>query len=644
MSRSARYFRDDLPRSGGSKRAVVYLRVSTPGQVKTDYDPEGISLPAQRRKSAEKARELGVEIVDEYVDPGRSATAIHKRPEFRKMIARIRQQRDVDYVIFYSLSRMHRNWAENGITYAMLRDLGVTMVSATEKFDDTPLGEAIHGMLAVFNGFQSRTNGEDIRYKMGEKARRGGTLGQAPLGYLNVREQFEGREIRTVALDSVRAPLICLAFELYATGRYNFHTLRKALTDAGLRTRPTPKRPERPISIHKIGDLLRDRYYLGFVTYEGVEIKGRHEAIIDQDVFDRVQKILIADRGAGTRQRVYNHYMKGVVFCGRCERRLIISGVKNRHGVDYFYYICRGRQDHTCDLPYLKVEDVEESVLRHYCHVRVPDDVQRLARATMREAVAGGEDNARQLRAQHTRRLKELDRQEDRYLDLVGDPDWPKAKITARMRAIRDERAALKRQLDNTNAELEVGYQIITGMLDLLTDPQELYRVAKKRTRSVLNRAIFTKLFMDTDGDGPLVVADELTEPFETVVYLRRETHTELATPAADTQPEPRTGDGKPGAADGDRETTDRLRRRFARSITRYERRNDSGALLAEDATISELVTISGLLGHSLYREGSSWTNMVGFGGHEPRHARTPPTERATAPVRGSGGSAPEQT
>jgi site-specific DNA recombinase len=29
------------------KRAVLYLRVSSRGQVDTDYDPEGISLPAQ---------------------------------------------------------------------------------------------------------------------------------------------------------------------------------------------------------------------------------------------------------------------------------------------------------------------------------------------------------------------------------------------------------------------------------------------------------------------------------------------------------------------------------------------------------------------------------------------------------------------
>ncbi|MBS4751828.1 recombinase family protein [Nocardioides sp. zg-ZUI104] len=63
---------------------MLYLRVSSAGQVNTDYDPEGISIPAQRRRCVEKAREHGMEIVDEYVEPGKSATAIAKRRSSRR--------------------------------------------------------------------------------------------------------------------------------------------------------------------------------------------------------------------------------------------------------------------------------------------------------------------------------------------------------------------------------------------------------------------------------------------------------------------------------------------------------------------------------------------------------------------------------
>ena len=48
----------------------------------------------------------------------------------------------------------------------------------------------MHGILAAFNEYRSAEDGADIRYKMGEKAKRGGILGRAKLGYTNIRERF----------------------------------------------------------------------------------------------------------------------------------------------------------------------------------------------------------------------------------------------------------------------------------------------------------------------------------------------------------------------------------------------------------------------------------------------------------------------
>lgn len=38
----------DAATASAVKRTVIYLRVSSAGQVNTDYDPEGLSIPAQR--------------------------------------------------------------------------------------------------------------------------------------------------------------------------------------------------------------------------------------------------------------------------------------------------------------------------------------------------------------------------------------------------------------------------------------------------------------------------------------------------------------------------------------------------------------------------------------------------------------------
>ena len=60
-----------------------------------------------------------------------------------------------------------------------LRKLKVSLVSATENIDETPAGQLLHGVLASVNEFRSLADGEDIRYKMGQKARNGGTIGKA---------------------------------------------------------------------------------------------------------------------------------------------------------------------------------------------------------------------------------------------------------------------------------------------------------------------------------------------------------------------------------------------------------------------------------------------------------------------------------
>lgn len=115
------------------KEAVLYLRVSTPGQVHTDYDPEGISLPAQRKACTRKAEQLGMSVVGEYMEAGVSGRGTQHRLEFQKMLARIKTQQDVDCVIVHKLSRLARNRIDEALVMDQFNRLGVTLVSAPNQ-------------------------------------------------------------------------------------------------------------------------------------------------------------------------------------------------------------------------------------------------------------------------------------------------------------------------------------------------------------------------------------------------------------------------------------------------------------------------------------------------------------------------------
>jgi len=84
----------------------------------------------------------------------------------------------------------------------------------------------------------------------------------------------------------------------------------------------------------------------------------------------------------------------------------------------------------------------------------------------------------------------------------------------------------LQRELDTTEHQLETGRAIFTRALDLLTDPQAMYEQADETVRNVLNKAFFTRLYVD----GDKITGQTLREPFDLLItsYQRRpQTHTD---------------------------------------------------------------------------------------------------------------------
>jgi site-specific DNA recombinase len=410
---------------------LLYLRVSSRGQVDTELDPEGMSLPAQRRRCYERAKEKGLAVVDELIDAGITATSTESRQSYQQLIERVRSDQSISFVMVYSVSRLHRNWPEAGAMMLELSRLGIRIVSAMESIDfGTDEGFMMLGVMFSIHGYQSAASSKDLQFKMTQKALIGGTPGWVPIGYVNVREQFEGRGVNTVAVDEQRAPFVRLAFEWFATGNYTYEELRDKLNDAGFRSRPNRKYPERPVSKHTVEAMLCNRYYLGYVMFSGTEYRGRHTPLISQALFERVQHVRQTMPGAGSRQRRYNHYLKGLVWCQRCKRRLIVMRGKSKTGELYFYYVCRGRQGNICDLPYLRVVNVERAIAAHYHTIGLSGELRHKLIGLFDVALTSRDGQDAKTKALLRRRLTELERQEDRYIDAIADPEFPRAKIT----------------------------------------------------------------------------------------------------------------------------------------------------------------------------------------------------------------------
>jgi Recombinase zinc beta ribbon domain len=84
-------------------------------------------------------------------------------------------------------------------------------------------------------------------------------------------------------------------------------------------------------------------------------------------------------------QRQHNHYLKGMLWCGRCGRRMVVIPGRGNGGT-YFYYLCRGRQEHVCDQPYVRIEKVEDLVTRHFATVALSEEFCARVRVLVEDA------------------------------------------------------------------------------------------------------------------------------------------------------------------------------------------------------------------------------------------------------------------
>jgi len=369
---------DDHPRTARQSpataplRAIAYLRVSSQQQAKRDGRDEGLSIPAQRELVMRSILDKGWTFVDEYVEPGRTGRNI-QRPQFQAMLDRIAEQRDVDVVVTHKLDRLARNAGDYLMTRSALEKLGVRLVSVAEPVEQNAAGRMIEGVLAVLAEHYSDNLSAEVKKGQAQKAKNGGFPHRAPLGYLNVRKKMNGGEVAYIEHDPDRAPLLRQAFELYATGAYSLEQLAAEMSKRGLTSRHNGPHSPKPLTVSGLHGVLTNPFHVGKVCWNGIKYDGTHEPLIGSETFRKVQELLASRAGGPSRERKHNHYLKGLLVCGVCGRKLSIQKSK---GGRYTYYYCLGqksaRANTGCREAYVAADKLEQQVENLYRQVQLP--------------------------------------------------------------------------------------------------------------------------------------------------------------------------------------------------------------------------------------------------------------------------------
>lgn len=343
-----------------------------------------------------------------------------------------------------------------------------------------------------------------------QKAKQGGWPTKAPMGYLNKRERIGGREFSKVVLDPKRAMLVKQAFRLYSTGDYSLADVQDWLASKGFTSPYSKKGTPPPISA--ISKMLHNRFYIGVISWQGVEYKGEHKLLVSKALFDLVQDVARAHDRVGIRERRHDHYLKGKLFCGECGHRLSLTLAKGK----YLYFFCLGqrnafRKQTNCHEPYVMAIDTEELVEDLYKRIQLPSEwVERLEQELEDEA-AERQNVAAELRVPLTKNLAALADERQKILRAYYANAIPLELLKSDQGRITAAEERAKADLAATEADLEGWQEVLKLAIKLAGSCHAAYLKAPPKVRRRFNEAVIKAIYIKDRK----IARVEYTEVFE---------------------------------------------------------------------------------------------------------------------------------
>ena len=331
---------------------VIYARYSSHAQTEQ-------SIEGQLQTCHEYASANGHIVVGEYIDRAQTGTN-DSRIEFQRMIIDS-DKHTFDAVLVYQLDRFARNRYDSAINKAKLKRNGVRVISARENISDDASGILVEGVLESMAEYFSAELSQKTKRGMNLNAQKCLSNGSNPgLGFMVDAE-------RRFHIEPIGAAIVQEIFKTYASGIIVADIVRD-LNERKIKT--SLGKAFNKNSLHR---MLRNRRYIGYYVYKGVETPGGMPRIIEDELFERVQRMLDRNMKAPARTRGIGEYLLTTkLFCGHCKEMMVGYGGTGKSGKAYRYYACKSAQKKLCKKKIVEKQKIEDIVIAK-CHVLLTD-------------------------------------------------------------------------------------------------------------------------------------------------------------------------------------------------------------------------------------------------------------------------------
>lgn len=341
------------------KWTALYVRLSR------DDDNEGDSnsISHQVEILTKYAKEHGIENFKIYKDDGFSGTNFN-RPGFQEMMGDI-ENGLVSMVVVKDMSRFGRNYLEVGM-YTEIRfpEMGVRFIAVNDGVDSEREDNDFTPFRNIINEWYAKDTSKKVRAVLKAKGNSGKHLTNCPpYGYYK-----EGDDKQKWYVDEQAAKVVKEIYSLCIKG-FGPTQIARMLTERGTDSPIVWKKKhgvkyqlekfDKPTewSTHSVTQILSNPTYLGHtvnfrtrkksyktktVIYtdesEWVTFENTHEAIIDRETYDTVQRLREAKRRP-TRMGEMSVF-SGMLFCSDCGKRLYLNRCNVHRSYTKDVFVC----------------------------------------------------------------------------------------------------------------------------------------------------------------------------------------------------------------------------------------------------------------------------------------------------------------
>ena len=269
-------------------RAAVYVRVSTVQQ------EQGYGLEAQLDETRAYAKTQGWEVVSKYSDVASGKRKFTDRDGLDAAINAAKRG-EYDVLLVREVSRFSRTFRDALEAVEVLKQVGVHVSDVQGRSSKDKM---VFGMLSLVAEDERERINERIKGGMRVAARKGKFGGgPAPYGYaVHPTRDKESPEWNTLVINEDEPKNVQALFDLYSLPDASIMRVYKEAKERGLLNRD-----RKPLSKTHIGELLRDRIYIG---------EGRQREVLEEIVVTPAPGLVDPDQFAAVQSQLESRKLR----------------------------------------------------------------------------------------------------------------------------------------------------------------------------------------------------------------------------------------------------------------------------------------------------------------------------------------------